>query len=61
MLNALRWFISVLLAVILIIVIGSLGLMASGVMMILSIVIGIIFLVIMVAAFIKEAVYPEQR
>ena len=61
MLNALRWFISVLLAVILVTVIGALGLATSGVMMILSVVFGIIFLVIMVAIFIKEAIYPEQR
>ena len=61
MLNALRWFISGLLAVILVTAIGALGVMATSVMMVLSIVFGIIFLVVMVAIFIKEAIYPEQR
>ena len=59
--NALRWFISGLLAVILVTTIGALGVMATSVMMVLSIVFGIILLVIVVAAFIKEAIYPEQR
>ena len=61
MLNALRWFISGLLAVILVTAIGALGVMATSVMMVLSIVFGIIFLVVMVAIFIKEAIHPKQR